>query len=143
MSCVSSNYQLYFGLCIPTSGCGSRQWADDSGVCHDVSSSCDKFNPSTGDCITCISSYTLYNAKVCCQAGYYADSTGKCVAGTPSVTAHCVSYTAGMGCLECETGFSISYSVDPSGLGVCVWLKDKEWWIILVFIELINSLDMS
>ena len=80
MNCVSENYQLYFGLCIPTSGCGNRQWTDAKGVCHDASSSCSSFNPTTGACIDCISDYTNYKG-ICCQPNYYPNSKGICVAG--------------------------------------------------------------
>lgn len=107
LNCVSSDYELYYGLCIPVTTCGPRQWTDVNGGCHDVDSKCNTFNPSTGDCTGCVQGYNYLNG-ICCVKGQF-NLDGFCVAA-PSASSlsnsnGCRSYTNGIGCNRCDSGF--------------------------------------
>lgn len=52
--CVSKDYRIVLGQCVYFKKCESKQYLNPSGQCIDVDPLCNLFNPSNGDCITCV-----------------------------------------------------------------------------------------
>lgn len=107
LNCASDKYELYYGLCIPKTRCGVRQWTDNDGQCHEVNARCNTYNPSTGECTSCVQGYSFLNG-ICCIQGQF-NQNGECVDATDATEIvndnGCARFMFGIGCLVCNNGF--------------------------------------
>lgn len=104
LACMNG-YSVLQGSCVISTSCGPRQYYK-FGSCYLVSSTCDQYNPYTGDCLTCINynsiSYQLIN-------GQCIISTNFCNSSYHLVNSICVSNTCGAfnqqtgACINCVT----------------------------------------
>lgn len=77
-SCINGSYRIIDGQCVYFKTCLPRQFLSTTGSCVYVSPDCDSFNPTNGQCITCVAPGTQPTGGVCCPIGKIY-SQGACV----------------------------------------------------------------
>lgn len=122
------NYRNIYGQCIFTVTCAANQYQTSSGVCVDVSANCATFNPSTGQCITCIDGSNA-DQGLCCGTGTYAFN-GNCIdditfrgirqTADGSSSPSCIAYHPTLRyCIECS-GTPGQFIVNPFNNRECI-----------------------
>lgn len=108
-----NEFELYYGLCIPRTSCGVREWTDNNGDCHVADVNCRTFNPSNGLCTSCVSGMTFFGG-ICCPEGQFVQNE-VCVAANSAQDIDnqngCLVPSSVFGCLRCQNGYTLEAAV--------------------------------
>jgi hypothetical protein len=115
--CIDQSYQLMQGQCVhsPASACTARQYLNSGSQCVDVSPACNQFNPSNGQCISCLIQGTNPNQGICCPLGQVYISSQGCANASliqqTAVNSACLLLHPSLGyCIKCNVGYLPDFS---------------------------------
>ena len=73
-------YDVVQGQCVERKTCPEGYYLNDNDQCILADPACDKINPTSGRCITCVEPGTFPNLGVCCPSGQiYSAGSAQCV----------------------------------------------------------------
>lgn len=118
--CDTGDYKIVTGQCVYFKSCQDHQYLNSGGQCIDVDLSCAIWNPSNGQCVTCVNGSSP-TSGVCCPLGQIYTS-GKCsdaaaniVLSQPAAGTTCLLPHPSLGvCLQCPPGYVPDYTAANS-----------------------------